>query len=263
LDTASVESAAPVQEVLQHRLADMDLVIFLDSPTAPSSPWIIDELSTAEHLGLAVLQLVWPTKPSPFQTAGLSRSHHLKLQDFVGRQTGAAGTLTPKTMADLIALAEKERIESLGFRRRRVISEFLQQASNEPDVEIVVHPVGPMEVLLLPSRSVVAWAVPFVGRPDGWNINREHAGLRALWESFKYDLDQFLPAEQLKRERLEFKLPTRIVYDSLGVQSSWLEHLGWLSAFLPAKVLRIDRAAGEAESPVRAWIRDVQAGGGR
>ncbi|NEP61886.1 MAG: toll/interleukin-1 receptor domain-containing protein [Symploca sp. SIO2G7] len=60
LDTASVESGVDFQEALWGRMADVDLLIFLDSPNALTSRWVYEELARAHNLGLGVLQLVWP-----------------------------------------------------------------------------------------------------------------------------------------------------------------------------------------------------------
>jgi hypothetical protein len=260
LDIASIEAAEPVQDVLRHRLADVDLVIFLDSPTAPSSDWILEELATAEHLGLGVLQLVWPKK-SPHPASGLSRCHRLEEGHFENQNTTASGTLTPAALEEVLRLAEGERIQSLGFRRRRVISEFLEQARLEAGLEIVVHPMGPMEVRSVKADKVIAWALPFIGCPDGWTVHQEHRGLPAWWESFKYEMQDFVSQDPIRKGRLEYKFPTRIVYDALGIQAATLDHLNWLTEFLPAKVLPIDRMAGATSTPIQEWLQKLNAGG--
>ncbi len=259
LDTASVESSDPVQQVLHDRLADMDLVVFLDSPTAPASTWIIDELTTAGHLGLGVLQLVWPDK-APYPSGGITRCHLLQANDFINANTGPTGILDQATLESVLQVIEHERIQSLGSRRRRVISEFLDQARGEADLKIIVHPTGPLEVRRQNSSEVIAWAIPFVGLPDGWTVFREHSNLKNTWESYRYDLAKLMPDDETRQKLLQFRLPTRIVYDTLGVRPQWLRHLEWLSAFLPAKTLPIDRTRGEAENPVSAWLRQLDEG---
>jgi hypothetical protein len=260
LDISSIEAAEPVQDVLRHRLADVDLVIFIDSPTAPASDWILEELTTAEHLGLGILQLVWPNK-SPHPASGLSRCHRLDDTHFVNRDLSAKGILTDAALAEVLQLAESERIQSLGFRRRRVISEFLEQARTETGLEIVVHPIGPMEVRSVTDNKVIAWALPFIGCPDGWTVHQEHRGLPTWWESFKYNMQDFVSSNPAEKGRLEYKFPTRIVYDSLGIQAATLDHLHWLTEFLPAKVLPIDRMAGATTTPIKEWLHKLKSGG--
>ena len=64
LDTASVERGVAFQDVLHDRLANIDLVILLDSPHALDSVWVHEELDMVNQLGLGVLQLAW-TVPDP------------------------------------------------------------------------------------------------------------------------------------------------------------------------------------------------------
>ncbi len=60
LDSASVEGGTDFQESLWHQLADTDLIIFIDSPSAISSKWVRKELGRANALGISTLQVVWP-----------------------------------------------------------------------------------------------------------------------------------------------------------------------------------------------------------
>ena len=70
LDTASVERGVAFQEVLHDRLANIDLVILLDSPHALDSVWVHEELDMVNQLGLGVLQLAW-TVPDPGDPSGV------------------------------------------------------------------------------------------------------------------------------------------------------------------------------------------------
>ncbi len=60
LDTASVDGGADFQKALWSRMADVDLVILLDTPGALSSNWVYQELNRAHDLGMGVVQLIWP-----------------------------------------------------------------------------------------------------------------------------------------------------------------------------------------------------------
>jgi hypothetical protein len=60
LDLWSIDSGVAFQDALWERMADIDLLIFLDSVHALSSRWVHEELARAHALGLGVLQLVWP-----------------------------------------------------------------------------------------------------------------------------------------------------------------------------------------------------------
>ncbi len=70
LDTASVERGVAFQEVLHDRLANIDLVVLLDSPHALDSVWVHEELDMVNQLGLGVLQLAW-TVPDPGDPSGV------------------------------------------------------------------------------------------------------------------------------------------------------------------------------------------------
>jgi len=58
LDTASVCPGVDFQEALWSRMADTDLLIFLDTPHALDSGWVYQELARAHDLGLGVLQIL-------------------------------------------------------------------------------------------------------------------------------------------------------------------------------------------------------------
>lgn len=266
LDVASIESGAPVQEVLRERLANIDLVIFLDSPTAPQSNWILEELVTAAHLGLGVLQIVWPSKV-PYATSGLSRTYLLNDKHFENDNATVTGKFKDDTVAEILQLAESERIQSLASRRRRVVSEFLAQAKNEKNLLAIAQPFGPIELRSIAPDELVAWVIPFVGLPDGKTMHDQHYAVTKFWEAAKYKLTDLYADSPSSRENLNYKFPTRIVFDSLGVREEWLKHLKWLGAFLPAKTLSLDRTrdpttpAGVSKLPVLEWLEYIQAGG--
>lgn len=57
LDTASVEFGDAFQESLWDSMADLDFLLFLDTPGALSSSWVEQELTRAHNLGMGTLQL--------------------------------------------------------------------------------------------------------------------------------------------------------------------------------------------------------------
>ena len=75
LDTASVERGVAFQDVLHERLANIDLVILLDSPHALDSVWVHEELDMVNQLGLGVLQLAW-TVPDAERPLGHQAPRH-------------------------------------------------------------------------------------------------------------------------------------------------------------------------------------------
>ena len=65
-----MERGVAFQDVLHERLANIDLVILLDSPHALDSVWVHEELDMVNQLGLGVLQLAW-TVPDPNESSGV------------------------------------------------------------------------------------------------------------------------------------------------------------------------------------------------
>ena len=131
LDTASVESMEPFQNVLWDRLADMDLLILLDTKNALSSQYVSDELVQVNQLGLGVLQLVWPGH-TPSRETELSTRCQLEAGDFIDNDYGPTGRLEEQALQKIAAQAENVRIESLAARRRRVVGEFLARSGHAP-----------------------------------------------------------------------------------------------------------------------------------
>jgi TIR domain len=207
LDTWSVESGEDFQKVLWGRMADVDLLIFLDSPHALSSSWVYEELARAHDLGLGVLQLLWPNH-QPTQGTELSELIPLQLpSDFVHGTAGPEDILQGATVAKVIAAAERARIRSLQARRLRVIADLVDQA-NHLGLEAIVLPTDPIVLYRQDEQGVsteVGVVIPFIGLPDA-------------------------PAVQQAQERWPAnQLPMIIGYNGLGVQEDWAAHLAWLN----------------------------------
>ncbi|WP_165244550.1 toll/interleukin-1 receptor domain-containing protein [Paludisphaera soli] len=235
LDTASVESAEPFQDVLWDRLADMDLLVLLDSPEALSSRWVNDELVRVNNLGLGVLQLVWPGH-SPYRGTELSTRLQLESSDFVDGDHGPAGRLGDGAIARVVALAEDVRIASLAARRTRVVGELV--ARIPPDLRIDVQVIGPLIVRKAAETDVDAaplgLVLPFIGLPDAWSLHRDERELSdRLLRLLGVDAPTLLAMVRDGR--------VRAVFDGLGVRSERAAHLTWLNGHLPLKTLSIDR----------------------
>ena len=213
LDTASVEVSEDFQEALWGRMADVDLLIFLDSPNALSSHWVHEELARAHDLGLGILQLIWPGHT---RTRGTELSHAIKLgiSDFLHHKANLDDRLTSAAIAKIIAAAELSRIRSLGARRRRVIADFVDQVRHA-QLEVEVHPIDKIEVYR--DGEVVGRVIPFVGLPDAPAIQSHE-------EQIKTDLNK-----------------TRIIFDGLGMHQDWEQHLVWLNSNLSLNAIQIAR----------------------
>jgi len=257
LDTASVESMEPFQDVLWDRLADIDLVVLLDSPDALTSRWVNDELVQINNLGLGVLQLVWP-EHTPFRGTELSTRHLLEPGDFEDGNHGPQGQLTEAALKRVAALAEDVRIASLGARRTRVVGELVTLVP--PQLRGDVQAVGPL--LFRPADATEAdttplgIVLPVLGMPDAWSLHREQ---RFLSDSLRVrGVDAATVGRLIQADRV------RVAYDGLGIRKDRAEHLIWLNGCLPMKTVAIDRkraAAAGGPNELSRWLKSLTESG--
>ena len=223
LDTASVESAVPFQDALWDRLADMDLLVLLDSPNALTSRWVNDELVQVNNLGLGVLQLVWPGH-TPYGETQLSTRMQLEPADFENGNSGPQGRLTQDALGRVAAMAEQVRIVSLAARRRRIVGEFVALVPQGMRADI--QPVGPLVLRARDASELasdpIGVVLPVVGIPDAWSLYREHLVLDRLRLRVR-GVDDATILDLVKKRRV------RVVYDGLGVRKGRADHLIWLN----------------------------------
>jgi hypothetical protein len=222
LDTASVDAGVDFQQTLWSRMADVDLLIFLDTPNALTSRWVHEELARAHDLGLGVLQLVWPGHT---RTRGTEFSDLLELDlgHFRKKRANATDRFTDDTLDQTCRAAELARIRSLRARRLRVVGDLVDQAK-AANLSAVVHPAKAIGILR--NKQKVADVIPFVGVPDAFSIQRHEAEL---------------PKGSLRR--------SLILYNGLGVDPAWQKHLAWLNARHPLTTCQIDM--------VDAWLKKL------
>jgi Fe2+ transport system protein FeoA len=245
LDTASVEAAEPFQDILWDRLADMDLMVLLDSPTALNSRWVNEELTRVNQLGLGVLQLVWPNH-KPYAGTELSERRDLTDADFEGGAARPGAELTRAALAQVVRDAEWVRIRSLAARRTRVVHELVARAVGK-GLAVQVQPSGPLTIRRPTGGTVVGLALPLIGLPDAWSIHQAEKDLRKLRE--REDAADLKAVESLlKRDGV------RLVYDGLGVQAERGEFLVWLNDQLRLRTMSLDRAGGQSANPVDQWL---------
>lgn len=198
LDTFSVQPAERFQEVLWGEMADVDLLVFLNTETAMTSQWVYQELARANDLGLGVLQLLWPDLR---RTPGTDFSDLVQLtaRDFIATNR----SLQDSTLRRVVTAAERSRIRSLKSRRDRVVSDLIDQ-SRAKHLRAVLQPAGPIELFRASRR--VGTAFPVVGVPDAQTIQHHESLLTP-----------------------NARQTCRIVYDGLGVRPRWVDHLQWLT----------------------------------
>jgi len=233
LDTASIERGAPFQDVLHERLANIDLVILLDSPHVLDSVWVHEELDMVNQLGLGVLQLAW-TKPDPNEPAGVkllatpgtefSFRYGLEPKHFEdrGKTIGPDAMLNADALREVADRAEQARIRSLGARRMRVVS-YLRAEASRLDLAVDIQPAGPVQILK--NGQVMFTALPIIGLPDAWVIHEQE---RRICEG----KGGAAPVSDFGAYR--------ILYDGLGILDDRLRHLGWLNHQVGLKTLRTE-----------------------
>ncbi|MGA9925047.1 MAG: toll/interleukin-1 receptor domain-containing protein [Isosphaeraceae bacterium] len=233
LDTASVERGVAFQDVLHERLANIDLVILLDSPHALDSVWVHEELDMVNQLGLGVLQLAWtvPDAGDPsgirlLATPGTEFSFRYGLEprhfDDPGKTIGPDATLKAETLKEVADCAEQARIRSLGARRMRVVS-YVRAEASRLDLAVNVQPAGPVEILK--QGRVISTALPIIGLPDASVIYEQE---RRLLEG----KGGATPVSDFDA--------CRILYDGLGILDDRIKQLGWLNDHLQLKTLRTE-----------------------
>ena len=222
LDTHRVPRGVNVQAALWDQMADADVIVFLDTPNALSSPWVEQEVLQAQNLGIGVIQVLWPGRHRSPDT-DLREPLYLEAADFAvpeGHHASEDATLTPGALDRIAIFVERVRARCQAARRSRVV-EVLCRAAQGAGLEVVVQPTGP--IVVTHGRGVLR-VVPVVGHPEAAHYQRAFRD-HPLDEASKevvllHDTDGFLPERQ--------------------------EHIRWLDEYLPVRSLAV--------RDVAAWI---------
>lgn len=240
LDTASVEKAATFQDVLNRRLSDMDVLLLLDSENIADSEWVEKEITHANHLGLGVMQIVWPGK-SPLKSAQFSKEFQLKTGDFVCSNMN--GKLRDATLDKIYQELEGLRIQSLASRRRRIVDVFTKKQTQKFDY--VLQPTGAIEILSKQNKKLMGVAFAQPGYPDGF----------MLYEKYGDFIKGYNAQKKLYNDS-----NVKVLYDGLGVQDEMFEHLEWLNEYLRIHSLRLDQVRKTKDGknrlvdPAEEWL---------
>jgi hypothetical protein len=249
--------------VLHDRLADTDLIVLLDTPTAPESKWVREELDLVHQLGVGVFQLSWPaldgagqpvpdpanpTRAKTRSTKGTEFSARLELQpaDFAtkGSLIGPEALLTPESLRLVSDRAEQARIRSLAARRERVIS-YLRDEARRVGLRVITQPGRPVELRRDTNDELVATAFAIPGLPDAWEIyrrEREIAGTDfGTWDAARYKTH-------------------RIVFDGLGILGERRDFLEYLNGRLYLQTVATQGILGWFGAPTAAQAAGAGAG---
>lgn len=219
LDTVSVELGQPFQEALWDKMADADLLIFLNTATAIESRWVAEEFANAQLMGLGVLHVVWPDV-EPSQAAAFSTKVFFSQVDFVGRTDphSPRARIKRSALQRIVLDAERLRSQAVAFRRKRLIDALCLKVP--ADISVTLHRTQQLE--LLRSGHIVGYVTPALGHPDS----------TLLQEAVRAD-----------------QRPSCVMYDPFGLREQRLQHLAWLNGHLPVQAIAVEKIAQWIQSP--------------
>ena len=117
LDTHGVYPGQHFQDVLWQRLADSDVLLFLDTPGYFESRWTSAEFGKAQWRGIPVLRAAWPNTPLD-KRAQMATSLELKEDNFVVD----TGRLTREAEQFICDEVERMRTVSVTARYKQLVS---------------------------------------------------------------------------------------------------------------------------------------------
>jgi TIR domain len=216
LDTHSVRPGDAFQDELWHRLVDTDVVVLLNTPGFLESVWTTEEVAKASGMSVGILQLVWPKHPAE-RMSELSELLFLAEDDFNGGDfAGDHMSLINIVTNNVVEHVESMRARSLAARQDNIISEFISAANDlkksanlQPEKFITMKDKSGKELILIPT----------VGVPHAFTYNQSEELIKEIRKSHTQDL--FL------------------LYDHRNIRDKWIDHLGWLDAYLPVQSLKI------------------------
>lgn len=196
LDTHSIAAGVDFQESLWHSLCDVDVLLMLDSPNYFASRWTAAEYGRALAKGIGVLRVEWPMA-TPADVTGTSSLVQLIKSD-----------LRPDSSLQPAALDRVcDRLED--FRSLAHATRHLGIVGAVEDAVAKIHgrvegmdAHRAMQIRLRSGKQLIVQ--PTVGVPTAVTLQQilERAG----------------------------KLDSAIVYDHVGIKSSWITHMSWLAA---------------------------------
>lgn len=209
LDTHSIRRGALFQAVIEDRMADADVMIFLDTPNALTSRWVAEELTHAHRMGLGVFHIIWP-EHQPYRELELSKQLSLTREDFNNGviAPGQSASLKEDTVGAIISEIESFRAQAFAARRTRVIKSFHRQVEGL-GIQAVVDSDHCIQVQIpgQPTASIH----PVVGHPSTLLMEKVH--------------------------RKRSGEVVSLVYDQCGLIEATAQHLRWLNEHVPVKTV--------------------------
>jgi hypothetical protein len=211
LDTHGILPGEDFQATLWHRLCDSDVLIMLDTPTYFESRWTSAEYGRALAKGISVLRVGWPGVGASSRTATASRID-LTLDEV----DLASGHLSDQALERIGCHLETVRSQSHAIRSLNLFSNLKRGVVCIGGSVAGVGPRGAVHLLLPDGKQVTAY--PTVGVPTSITLNEalDHSSGDSV----------------------------AVVFDHIGLQPRWLEHLTWLGMKIPAaRWVKVSEAA--------------------
>lgn len=201
LDTHGVAPAEDFQAVLWHRLCDSDVLIMLDTPGYFDSRWTSAEYGRALAKGISVLRIGWPGVSASPRTSTASRL------DLSSSEVDAVtGTLSEGAIDRICRHLEQVRGQGHAVRTLNLLSNLKLAVECIGGSVTGVGTYNAIYVTLPDGKKIVLY--PTVGVPTSLTLN--DAVDRASGQS------------------------AGVVFDHIGLNEKWLQHLTWLGKNIPA-----------------------------
>lgn len=217
LDTHSVARGVDFQEMLWHRLCDVDVMVMLETATYFQSRWTEEEFGQALAKNIGVLRVQWPDITPSVDTETCSRVELIESE--LVRGTGALERVALERITEQL---EQFRSLCVAVRKLSVMSKLHDAVSQ---IQGKILGVGPQSSVYvqLPSTEPVTIS-PFIGVPDS----------QALHDALTRSNGQ----------------RSAVLYDHMGVMPRWYSHLQWLASSIPRTGwIRASEAVGD----LRDW----------
>lgn len=197
LDTHGIPPAADFQAMLWHRLCDSDVLLMLDTPNYFESRWTEAEFGRALAKGIGILRVGWPDiKPS----LRIATASQIELSP--GEVHPTTGQLAANAVDSICSRLEEVRSESCAVRAVNLVSKLRNAIQTIGGKTIGVGTNNAIYVQLPDGQKVIVH--PTVGVPTSITL---------------HDASTNSPSPNQS---------VAVVYDSVGLDRRWLEHLDWL-----------------------------------
>lgn len=195
LDTHGVPPAADFQEVLWHKLCDVDVMVMLETPSYFSSRWTSEEYGRALAKNIGVLRVQWPDTTPSADTQTCSRVELIESE-----VDPASGALVTAAIDRISKQLEQFRGLSHAVRRLSMTSQLQIAVESLGGTVLGMGPHLTMHVALPGGQELEV--SPVVGVPDSSMLQ-----------------------EAIQRANGR---KVAVLYDHVGVMPTWNGHLEWL-----------------------------------